>query len=74
MLTTLSYIGTIIISAGVGFVLCTLWLASRYWELSGQRDRLAVGMSNASNTLRAAGLRADADRAFAVLDENGGIS
>lgn len=73
MMAALPYIGIAIFSAGIGFLICAVWLADRYWTLTGERDRLAVGLANASNLLRASGQREAANTAFEILDQNGGV-
>lgn len=72
-MTAVPYIATALIAGGMGFAACAVWLAERYWTLDGERNRLAIGLSNAFNSLRAAGLHSAADQAFTVLDENGGV-
>lgn len=66
MMTTLAYIGTAVVSCGVGIAGCAMFLTRPYWAAVRDRADLITALFNAGSSLKAAGRAEEAAAAFGI--------
>lgn len=65
-MTALGYIGTAVVSGGVGFLICATFFTRAYWDAISDRADLLLALFNAGSSLKAAGRAEEAALAFGV--------